>query len=186
VTGMGEPDVRASDAEREAVVGRLNVAVGEGRLTLDEFSTRLGTTYAATTRGELEPIIADLPASAPAAPAPAAGRNEWHVTPLGGMRRSGAWRVPSNTTAVTLIGGADLDLRDAELDAPVVTVTKISLIGGMHVTVPPGVRVEVSGFSLIGGKRVTDAPAPAGAPTLRIRGFSLIGGIRVRSSRDRP
>jgi hypothetical protein len=68
----------------------------------------------------------------------------------------------------------------------VVTVTKISLIGGMHVTVPPGVRVEVSGFSLIGGKRVTDAPAPAGAPTLRLRGFSLIGGIRVRSSRDRP
>jgi hypothetical protein len=180
---MGDLDVRASDAEREAVVGRLNVAVGEGRLTLDEFSTRLGITYAATTRGELEPIVADLPASSPA-PTTVDGRTEWHVTPLGGMRRSGAWRVPATTTAVTLIGGADLDLRDAELAAPVVTVTKISLIGGMRVTVPPGVRVEVSGFSLIGGKRVTDAPAPAGAPTLRLRGFSLIGGIRVRSSRD--
>src|ERR1700712_1882551 len=88
---MGDLDVRASDAEREAVVGRLNVAVGEGRLTLDEFSTRLGTTYAATTRGELEPIVADLPASSPA-PTTVDGRKEWHVTPLGGMRRSGAWR----------------------------------------------------------------------------------------------
>jgi hypothetical protein len=181
---MGELDVRASDAEREATVGRLNVAVGEGRLSLDEFSTRLDGAYAATTRGELEPLVADLPASsaAPAA-APASGK-EWHVTPIGGMRREGAWRMPASTVAVTLIGGAKLDLRDAELAAPVVTVTKVSLIGGMRVTVPPGVRVEVSGFSLIGGKRVSDTTAPAGAPTLRIRGFGLIGGIRVRSSRE--
>jgi hypothetical protein len=181
---MGELDVRASDAEREATVGRLNVAVGEGRLSLDEFSTRLDSAYAATTRGELEPLVADLPAAGggPAA-APASGK-EWHVTPIGGMRREGAWRMPASTVAVTLIGGAKLDLRDAELAAPVVTVTKVSLIGGMRVTVPPGVRVEVSGFSLIGGKRVSDTSAPAGAPTLRIRGFGLIGGIRVRSSRE--
>ena len=33
---MSGMDVRASDAEREAVVGKLNTAVGEGRLTLDE------------------------------------------------------------------------------------------------------------------------------------------------------
>ena len=121
-------DVRASDAEREAVVGKLNSAVGEGRLTLDEFSTRLGGAYAATTRGELEPLTADLPAT-PAQTTRPAGK-EWHVTPLGGMRRSGAWRVPATTTAITLIGGADLDLRAAELDAPVVTITKVSLIGG--------------------------------------------------------
>ena len=180
---MAEPEMRASDAEREAVVGRLNVAVGEGRLSLDEFSQRLGGAYEATTRGELAPLIADLPQS-PAAPAPSPSRTQWHVTPLGGMRRRGAWRVPASTLAVTLIGGADLDLRDAELDAPVVTVTKVSVIGGMDVTVPPGVRVEVVGFSLIGGKRIDDAPAPAGAPTLRLRAFSLIGGVRVRSQRS--
>jgi hypothetical protein len=180
---MGELDVRASDAEREATVGRLNVAVGEGRLSLDEFSTRLDSAYAATTRGELEPLVADLPAGRDAEPA-APPSKEWHVTPIGGMRREGAWTMPASTVAVTLIGGAKLDLRDAELAAPIVTVTKVSLIGGMRVTVPPGVRVEVSGFSLIGGKRVSDTSAPAGAPTLRIRGFGLIGGIRVRSSRD--
>src|SRR3954451_7002880 len=156
-------DVRASDAEREAVVGKLNTAVGEGRLTLDEFSTRLGSAYEATTRGELEPLTGDLPASA--ASSGAAGK-EWHVAPLGGMRRTGAWRIPATTTAITLIGGADLDLRAAELDAPVVTITKVSLIGGTRVAVPPGVRVEVSGFSLVGGKRGTDDPAPPGAATV--------------------
>jgi hypothetical protein len=98
------------------------------------------------------------------------------------MRRRGTWRVPPKTVAVTLIGGADLDLRHAELEAPVATVTKVSLIGGVHVTVPPGVRVEVSGFSLIGGKRIEDAPASPGAPTLRINAWGLIGGVRVNTS----
>ena len=169
-------EVRASDAEREEVVGRLNVAVGEGRLTLDEFSQRLGGAYGAKTRADLVPLVADLPMSHVQAES---SRREWHVTPLGGMRRRGLWRVPPATVAVTVIGGADLDLRAAELEARVVTVTKVSLIGGVHVTVPPGVRVEVSGFSLIGGRHVDDAPAPAGAPTLRLRAWALIGGVRV-------
>jgi hypothetical protein len=174
---MTEPDLRASDAEREAVVGQLNTAVGEGRLTLDEFSQRLESTYAATTPGELEPLTADLPAAAPGA---GDGGTQWHVTPLGGLRRDGAWRVAPQTVAVTLIGGANLDLRAAELAAPSVTLTKVSVIGGVRVTVPRGVHVEVSGFSVIGGRRVEEAPAPAGAPTLRIRAFSLVGGVRVR------
>jgi hypothetical protein len=50
--------VRASDAERDAVVGRLNQAVGEGRVTMDEFSERLGLAYAARTRGDLDPAVA--------------------------------------------------------------------------------------------------------------------------------
>jgi hypothetical protein len=101
---VSEPDLRASDAEREAVVGRLNTAVGEGRLTLDEFSHRLQDAYGAATRGELEPLTADLPESAPA-PATGGGGTQWHVTPLGGLRRAGAWRVAPRTVAVTLIGG---------------------------------------------------------------------------------
>src|ERR1700746_1805653 len=41
--------LRASDAERDAVVGRLNQAVGEGRLTMDEFTERLELAYAGRT-----------------------------------------------------------------------------------------------------------------------------------------
>jgi hypothetical protein len=43
-----DPDqVRVSDGEREAIVARLNVATGEGRLTLAEFGERAGEAYAA-------------------------------------------------------------------------------------------------------------------------------------------
>ena len=191
------PEVRASDAEREALVERLNAATGEGRLDLDEFSERLELAYAARTRSELEALVEDLPeaGSGPAtAPAPASapapvlvkGRTSWHVSPLGGLRRGGRWRVPADTLVVTLIGGVDLDLTEAELDAPVVSVRQFSLIGGADVLVPPGVRVEVSGFSILGGRNVEVDERATGpnAPLLRVTSFSILGGLRVHSTRS--
>jgi hypothetical protein len=56
--------VRASDAEREAVVARLQHAVGEGRLDADEAGQRIAAVYAARLRAELHEPVADLPASA--------------------------------------------------------------------------------------------------------------------------
>jgi hypothetical protein len=53
--------VRASDDEREAVVERLRAASAEGRLTLEELTTRTEAAYGARTRGELVEITADPP-----------------------------------------------------------------------------------------------------------------------------
>jgi hypothetical protein len=69
---MDESRLRVSDAEREAVVTRLQDALAEGRLTPEEFSERLDRVYAARTRGELERLAADLPAGP--LPQPAAAR----------------------------------------------------------------------------------------------------------------
>jgi predicted membrane protein len=86
---------------------------------------------------------------------------------------------------LSLVGGARLDLSQAELAAKEVTLTKVSLVGGTRLRVPPGVRVEVSGFSLVGGTRVEAGPKPGpGAPTVHVRAFSLVGGVRVRRSWD--
>jgi hypothetical protein len=54
-------ELRASDADREAVVRRLRRAVGEGRLTVDEFDERAAAAYAARTLGDLDPLTTDLP-----------------------------------------------------------------------------------------------------------------------------
>jgi len=56
--------VRASDADREHVVGVLREAFAEGRLTADEHSARVGQAYAAQTYAELATVSADLPAGA--------------------------------------------------------------------------------------------------------------------------
>ncbi len=54
-------DLRVSDAERQAVVRRLERALRDGRLTIVEFDERTQAAYAARTRGELDDLTEDLP-----------------------------------------------------------------------------------------------------------------------------
>jgi hypothetical protein len=54
--------LRASDADRELIAERLRQAATEGRLSADELDDRLGTALSARTYGELDTLVADLPA----------------------------------------------------------------------------------------------------------------------------
>ncbi|ONH24908.1 hypothetical protein [Pseudofrankia asymbiotica] len=126
---------------------------------------------------------APAPASASAQPSVSAndGRTtQWHVTPLGGMRQTGRWRPRGRIVVVTLVGGLDLDMREAAFSTPEVTVTKVSLAGGVRLKLPPGVRVEISGFNLLGGRRVdlSDEGGPD-AVVVRLRAFGILGGVHV-------
>jgi hypothetical protein len=59
----GDPRLlRASDADRERTVELLREHHAVGRLTADEFHERLDGAYAAKTRGDLDDLLADLPA----------------------------------------------------------------------------------------------------------------------------
>jgi hypothetical protein len=60
-------ELRAADADREAVAGRLQQAVDEGRLDLQEYDERLVRAYAAKTYGELDRLLTDLPGPSPLA-----------------------------------------------------------------------------------------------------------------------
>jgi hypothetical protein len=179
--------IRVSDAERDAVIERLSAAAGDGRLTLEEFSQRMELATTAKTRADLEPLTTDLPAdAAPAGRAVATGASgpsSWHISPIGGFKVDGPWRMDRHVIVGALVGGAKMDLSQAQLAAPEVMLTKVSLVGGARIWVPPGIRVELSGFSLIGGTRIEAGPEPGpGAPTIRIRAFSLVGGTRVHRS----
>ncbi|ATQ29448.1 hypothetical protein D092_12770 [Rhodococcus ruber Chol-4] len=58
---MESRDLRVSDAEREHVGTLLQRAVGQGMLSLGEFTERMDTALAAKTRGELNAVLVDLP-----------------------------------------------------------------------------------------------------------------------------
>ena len=58
----GRDDLRASDADRQAVVDRLRHAHEEGRLDLSEFDDRIRRAYAARTYAELDRLTSDIPA----------------------------------------------------------------------------------------------------------------------------
>jgi len=66
------PQMKASDADRDAVLAVLSEHFQAGRLTSGELEERTGNALAARTHGELAALTSDLPGPAPA-PGPAAG-----------------------------------------------------------------------------------------------------------------
>ena len=58
----GDPRMRASDADRDRTASLLREHHAEGRLTAEEFHERLDRAYAAKTLGDLDELLADLPA----------------------------------------------------------------------------------------------------------------------------
>jgi hypothetical protein len=58
---MASDHIRASDHDRDAVVGALRDAYTEGRLSLEEFQERSTAAYAGRTWGDLRELTTDLP-----------------------------------------------------------------------------------------------------------------------------
>ena len=59
------PRIRVSDAERTATVTRLQYALVEGRLDLEETDERVTAAFAARYDSDLELLLADLPPHVP-------------------------------------------------------------------------------------------------------------------------
>jgi class 3 adenylate cyclase len=203
------PDIRVSDHDREAVIEVLRRASGEGRITLDEFSEMAGAVFAARTRSELDAVTRSLPvpldplllppganlpartAAAPGASTPATTRvgagttgvSSSIVAVMSGQRRQGRWRVAEQTTAFAFWGGIELDLRGAIIEGNEIEITAIAIMGGIDITVPEGIPVEMDGFVLMGGSdnRVRDMPVLPGAPLVRVKAYGMWGGVSVKS-----
>lgn len=173
----GELELRVSDEDRDRAVLALREHCVEGRLTLEEFSSRLDEAYAARTKGELAQVTRELPARPTVTPR----RRGWLLTIFGSEQRRGPWKVPERIFAFSLVGAPDLDFRNAVVGNNEVRITSISLIGALTAKVPPGIDVELGGLALIGGNDLYgDAgPHPEAGVRIRIRSFAVVGGARV-------
>jgi uncharacterized protein DUF1707/cell wall-active antibiotic response 4TMS protein YvqF len=190
--------MRASDSDRDRVADQLREALAEGRLTAEEHAERLDAVYQAKTYAELAPIVHDLPATggvgppegSPAAsggpvvrddlPPPHAGTPNI-VAIFGGAERSGRWLVEPETNVVAVFGGIELDLRQAVLSRREVTINVVAIMGGVNVTVPPGVRVANSIAAILGGASVPpEETIDPEAPVIRLTGVALFGGVSVQ------
>lgn len=176
------PSSEPLDSERQAVQARLEVAVGEGRLTLDEFTERCGRVWSATEPAVLHGVLRDLPVAVVGQKVKA---RSTFVSLIGDVTRRGRFALRSRTTAWIVIGDLDIDLRGALVESGDITITVYSLIGDVEVTAPEGVEVELGGFTVLGDRKVDLSPVPRvpGTPTVRVRVFSLIGDAKIRSAR---
>ena len=174
--------MRASDAEREAVVERLRIASVEGRLTLEELTERSEAAYAAVTRADLERIIADLPSmGAPGAdPAPLQVRRRFSAV-MGDCRERIVSRIDGPLEAVSVMGEVVLDLRGAQVPTGEVSISATAVMGDVEIIVPDGVSVELSGHAFLGERRIDVREARPGAPVpvIRVTGYACLGDVRV-------
>jgi hypothetical protein len=183
---VSEPgdSLRVSDAERDATLRTLGEQAAVGRLTLDELEDRAGQALAAKTRGDLASLTSDLPQEAGVQPAPAARVRKpvrWLVAIMGGSHRRGRFRAVGSINAVAIMGGDEIDLREAEIEGGELTLNLFALMGGANIYLPDSIDLEVGGFSLMGGHEEVGSqrsPRP-GAPLVRIRLYNLMGGATI-------
>jgi hypothetical protein len=185
--------LRISDADRHRVAELLREAAGEGRLDIDELDERLEAAYSAKTYGDLVPLTADLPLGAPQhspatsprvnVPGAAAVRYDSSLAIMGGTSRKGLWEVGPTHTAFALMGGVDIDLRQARFSTRETVIRAYAFWGGIDIHVNAHTRVIVDGIGIMGGfDQARDKVAPElgpDSPLVRVSGLALMAGITV-------
>ena len=185
---------------RQKTIDVLRESFAGDEIDLEEFEQRVELVLRAESVEQLRAILADLPtanlpvpyvelASRSTFPSEIPGHslsvgiiNGGTVGIIGVGKRVGAWVPARHNWVVTVIGGYDLDFREAQLGPGVTEVHVLAVIGKIKVLVPPDVRVECSGISIIGGfdhkQTVTSTTDPA-APVIRVNGVGVLGGADV-------
>jgi hypothetical protein len=168
---------RAADVDRDAVAERLRLAAREGRLELWELDDRLGRAYRAKTYGDLETLLADLPAQ---------DTLVLRTTTLN-IKQAGYWTVPQRITAESTTGWITIDFTQAYCAYREVTVEVVTRTGWIQLILPDGWAARVGPLSTYTGhisNRAAETADP-GAPTVIVTGHPLFGYIKIRQRRRR-
>ncbi len=196
-TGAGSPGAEPLGETRQATIDALCEHFANDAFPVEEFERRVEVAHRAASVDELRRLLQDLPAvNLPAvrsdgtAPAPRARprvapaaheRDQGFVVAImGGATRKGHWSPARTNFAFALMGGTELDFREAALPRGVTQVQVLAIMGGVDIIVPPGVNVESHGMGIMGGfDDAGEEEHDPSAPTLRIAGLAVMGGVDI-------
>ncbi len=186
-----------SDAEREHVGQLLQRAVGQGMLSLGEFTERMDTALAAKTRGELNIVLADLPGIRlvgdhaprppqvpPPRPRPAfvAGSPDVVRGRMSSVVRRGPWHVPPTLFLSSRLSSVTLDFSDAIMSTQVVEVRVDDFCSSVTLIVPAEATVDLNALELVGASatnKVRTGP-PMGPLHIVVRGRIRFGSVNAK------
>ncbi|MEX2281731.1 MAG: DUF1707 domain-containing protein [Gemmatimonadota bacterium] len=200
-TERSESQQTPSRSRRDDTIQALSTAFAQDELSVEELERRIDIAHRATAPAELDALLSDLKvslppvlatkaASAPAAPAartpaPAPAEIRQHqtlVAIMGGVERKGSWLPARQNQLFAMMGGMQLDFREARMGPGITEITVVCCMGGVEIIVPPDMSVDAGGIAIMGGfAHSTPAPpAHPDAPVLRINGFVLMGGVEIQ------
>jgi hypothetical protein len=171
--------IRASDAERDAVVVQLRSHLVAGRLTADEFADRIDEAYRARTREELAVVLRELPE----APAPRSRRFRWPLSLaiFSHVKRKRPWRIARLHLAIAIFGAVTLDLRRADL-AGTTVILALPLFGNVEVIAPPEMDASLGGLAVFGSHDEEGLDTlPHVGPRVHVLGFALFASVTLRT-----
>lgn len=186
---------------RQVTIDALCEHFANDVMSVEEFERRVEAAHRAATVDEVKALLRDLPGGDLAATAVAKAPTETAPAPrsvtatavhvkersfvlacLGGATRTGAWTPARKTSVVAVMGGAELDFREARFGPGVTEVQVFTMWGGVDIIVPPGLHVETQGMAVMGGfdHRAESATPDPDGPTLLITGVAVMGGVDVQ------
>lgn len=184
---------------RQVTIDALCEHFANDAMSVEDFEARVDVAHRATSLDELRELLSDLPSgdlpatagpstqpaslgANPVAPREHVKETGYAIAILGGTRRTGRWTPARVNHAISIMGGAALDFREAALPPGVTELKVYTLMGGVEVIVPPWLNVESHGIGILGGfehsgDRTQGDPS---APVLRVSGISIMGGVDIK------
>ncbi len=103
------------------------------------------------------------------------------IAVMGEAVRKGPWEPPARLRVFAVMGGVELDFREATLLEGETVVEILAVMGGVNIIVPPDIDVHTSGMGFLGGfGSVSHHATEPGAPILHIKGLAFMGGVEVK------
>ena len=102
---------------------------------------------------------------------------------MGGNTRRVTSEAFQSADVSAMLGGVELDLRDAHAASERVYIDVFAWWGGIDIVVPDGWKVESQAVPLMGAIEDNSYP-PVGVPTatLVVRGTAIMGGVEIKSA----
>jgi hypothetical protein len=118
--------------------------------------------------------------TAPSSGSPPASEHISMVALMSGTKQRVSGAIFRSADMTSLMGGCELDLRDALLGADgAAHVEVFALMGAGHIIVPPSWKVVVQVTPVMGGVEDKTRPILGGNQFLYVRGTVLMGGVEI-------
>jgi len=99
---------------------------------------------------------------------------------LGGIRRTNNSQDFRGGELTAIMGGCEVDLRDASIKNGVAVIDIFAFWGGIELKVPPDWSIALNGTPLMGGfDDKTRPPQGGSAKRLEVKGYAIMGGVEI-------
>ncbi len=102
------------------------------------------------------------------------------IAVMGGFKRSSSSQEFKGGEFTAIMGGLEIDLRDASINGEAV-IDIFAMMGGVEMRVPEDWIIIIEGFPFMGGYEDKTRPPKTSTKRLVIKGIAVMGGVEIKN-----